>query len=739
VRRKLSFLLALGAATALGAPAAQAAGAPEVTATWVSTVGTSTANLRAEVDPNGISTTYRFEYATEAAFLAKGFTGALKAPVGSEPGIGSGEDPVAVVQHVGALSPGGSYRYRVIATNNADTSTGPTRRLRTDEATTAFALPDSRGWEMVSPIDKNGGAIALPEALLGGGVLQAAAQGGAVTYGSAVSFGTAQGASVASQYLSRRGPVGWSTENMTPPALSGSYPGDPDSGVPYRLFSTDLTGALLSNGRRCRGEATQCPVANPPLAGSGAPAGYRDYYLRNGSDGTSKALLTIADVAEASLDASHFEVSFAGATPDLGQVILASCAALTANSTEAPGSGGECDPAKQNLYLWSPGAALRLVNVSPGASLAQAGAISTDGSRVYWTDGTSLYLREGSDTVQVDESVGGGGSFQAASTNGSIAYFTKAEHLYRYDAASETATDLTPGGEVQGVLGASADGSYLYYLTAAGLFLRHGAGVTPVASSADASNYPPATGTARVSADGTHLAFLSLEELTDYDNAGLTEAYLYSAASNSLLCASCNPSGERPVGPSTIPAAIANGAETAVYKPRVLSASGNRLFFESEDVFVTQDSNGEPDVYQWEASGTGSCATAGGCIAPISSGRAESAAVFLDASADGNDAFFLTDGSLAPQDPDAFDVYDARVGGGLPVPELPIPCVGDACQSVPGPPEDATPGTIASRPQGNSALSFPKTKQPNKQKHHKKHHSKGKHKDHGKGKKGARR
>lgn len=743
VRRKLSFLTALFAVMALSAPAADAAGAPEVTAAWVTQVGTATANLRAEVDPGGIATTYRFEYTPEAAWLAKGFTGASKAPVGSEPGIGAGEDPVAVVQHIGGLATGSSYRYRVVATNGSGTTTGPTRRLRTDATTTAFALPDSRAWELVSPLDKNGGDVALPEALYGGGVLQAAAQGRAVTWGSATSFGSAESSSVSSQYLSRRGSSGWSTQNVTPPALSGSYPSEPGSGVPYRLFSSDLSLALLSNGKRCRGEATACPVANQPLSGSGAPSGYRNYYLRTEGPEAFKALLTSSDLAHSSLDSSHFEVSFAGAGPDLSRVVLASCAALTADALEVPGPGEECDPAEQNLYRFS-SAGLAAINLLPGDSTttpgaglaAQAGAISADGSKVYWTDGTDLYLRKGTQTVQVDESLGGGGSFETASTDGAIAFFTKAGHLYRYDATSETATDLTPSGEVKGVLGASADGSWLYYLTDTGLFLRHGATITPVASGADASNYPPATGTARVSADGTRLAFLSSEELSDYDNAGLSEVYLYSANTDSLLCASCNPSGERPLGPSTIPGAIANGSETEAYKPRVLSDSGNRLFFESDDVLVTQDSNGERDVYQWEAQGTGSCTTSDGCVSPISSGRAESPAVFLDASADGSDAFFITDDSLIESDPDAFDVYDARVGGGVPIPESPIPCVGDACQAVPGPPDDATPGTIASRPQGNPPLSFPKAKKPKKpkHKHHKKHKGKGKKKGHGKSK-----
>ena len=64
----------------------------------------------------------------------------------------------------------------------------------TDEALPSFSLPDNRGWEMVSPIEKNGGEIQSFGGNLGGGVIQAAAQGGAFTYTSASSFANAQGA-----------------------------------------------------------------------------------------------------------------------------------------------------------------------------------------------------------------------------------------------------------------------------------------------------------------------------------------------------------------------------------------------------------------------------------------------------------------------------------------------------------------------------------------------------------------
>ena len=70
---------------------------------------------------------------------------------------------------------------------------------------------------------------------------------------------------------------------------------------------------------------------------------------------------------------------------------------------------------------------------------------------------------------------------------------------------------------------------------------------------------------------------------------------------------------------------------------------------------------------------------------------------FLDASADGRDAFFATRQRLSRGDTDSFvDVYDARIGGGFPEPPLPLPCDGDSCQgSPPAAPNLPTPGSSA--------------------------------------------
>jgi hypothetical protein len=752
--RRILYITVVIAAMALGASSAQAA-PPVVTGTWATDVGVTAANLRAEIDPKGQPTTYLFEYTSEATYREKGFAGASRIPA-TGVAIGTG----TVLQHVAGLEPDTGYRFRAVATNNDGVIAGAIRRFLTREAEPVFTLPDSRGWEMVSPTNKNGGSIQSFGANFGGGVIQAAAQGSTITYTSSSSFQDPQGAPGAGQYFSRRGDSAWSTENVTPPGVSGSYPGDPLSGVPYQIFSSDLGTALLSNGRRCRKSVTkQCPVENPPLAGSGAPAGFRNYYVRDNSNGSFGALLGAADLAGLKLGASDFELALAGATPGLDHIVLSSCAALTANATEVAGTEGECDGSKQNLYKKSGSALPQLINLLPGGSAgtpgatlaAQSRAISADGSRVYWNGGNNLYLRDGGQTKQVDTLAGGGGTLQTASADGSVAYFTTGElvtppthpeetpeeeelsapffslHLWRYVAATDTATDLTPAGGVLGVLGTSDDGAYVYYasrptfLAPGGVFLWHAGVVTPVAASVAADSYPPTTGTARVSADGRHLLFVSSAfELTGYDSRDIgtgkpdPEVYLFTApgAINSgNICVSCNPFGERPTGAASLPGASPNGADGLdSYKPRVISADSRRVFFDTFDALASQDTNEAKDVYQWEERGSGNCVRPDGCINLISSGRAENGASFLDASVDGSDAYFLTDGSLVPSDPGAYDVYDARVGGGYPLPPNPVPCFGDTCQPLPPEPEDPTPGTQRSKTTGN--LPTPAHKKP---------------------------
>jgi hypothetical protein len=382
-------------------------------------------------------------------------------------------------------------------------------------------------------------------------------------------------------------------------------------------------------------------------------------------------------------------------------------------------------------------------------------------------------------TVGVSETVeGAGGSsrFWAASPDGSKVLFSSAagleQDLYLLDVETQTPTLIAH--RAFGVVGTSKDLSRIYFLSKEALtggetnsegavaqegqpnlyLRREGGPLSFVAtlSSADAKvaetgkrlspvNVMPYLHGARVSPDGESAAFISTADPTGYDNTDLAsgqadaEVYLYRAASGNLICASCVPSGARPLGrdfgsglQSFWMAAKLPNIENELYAQHVLSEDGQRLFFEGIGPLAGADTNGKQDVYEWEAPGSGTCSAESpsfstqdeGCVDLISSGESPQDSELLDASPSGNDVFIRTGSSLVPQDPGLFDVYDARAGGGFAPPPGPRPpCEGEACQSPPAPPAAITPASAAFSGAGNPAQK--------KQKKHKKHH-KRKHK-----------
>jgi len=586
VRERILFTLAPFALALFAGAPALAAGSPVITEAWVTDVTSTSANLRAKIDPDGAATTYRFEYLTLSAYEAnvaasrEGFAGAGFAPPSGTAFLGGGSGPIAVVRQVASLVPETLYRYRIRATSSAGTEYGEERVLTTTAPTNVFPPLDGRRYELVSPAEKDGGSVGAPESIFGGGDFQAAAGGESFTFSSTSSFGSAPGAPPASQYLSLRGAAGWTTHNVSTPLEAGGY-GDRPDGVPFRVFSADLSRALLLDPRRCAGEP--CP---------------RGYSLRDSASGASTPLPSGAAGMRV------FSVS-----PDLGRILF-------------EGAGEE-------IFEWSGG------GLEPG----------------------------------------------------------------------EAPAEPEPVSGIVGVLGASSSGDIVYYQDSEALKQWRNGVVTTIVAGADAaapSDWPATTGTARVSPDGEHLAFLSAARIPPFDNTDAntgepdTELYIYGpppgGGAPRLICASCNPTGERPSGSASIPGTIRNGS-SLLYRPRVLSAGGNRVFFDTADKLVVPDTDSRPDVYEWEAAGVGDCTRSPGCVGLVSGGRGEGGR-FLDASESGDDAFFLTGESLLGIDPGSIDVYDYRVGGGFAEPEAPFACRGDACQALPSAPEDPTPATL---------------------------------------------
>jgi hypothetical protein len=806
-----------------------------------SDVASSSATLNVMVNPNNAPTSVHFEYGRCSGGTESCSSSAFESST-TPKAIGSGDSPVGVEPHVQGLAPGTVYHYRVIA--SSEIAAGVSEEFEAKEGTFTtqspgeFSLIDGRGWEMVSQAQKEGALIygfGEPQ-----GILQAAAQGGAMTYRANVPTepGVVGYANSMQVLSTRSSSTGWSSKDLpSPHATAIGASGGHEYGEEYRFFSEDLSrGVLQSAGpfQPChdsQGKPQPCftPEASEqtaferdlqtgeytplvtgcPSEPAPCPPAIKEHANVEPGVVFGKTGQAAAFVGEPCPPVQYCGPFFAGASPDAKHVVLAS---TVTQLTSQPGSG---------LYEWSagrpPSEQLRYVSELPGngggeheaAFGAHGGspgvgenarhAISGDGSRVFWTAKSSndLYLRNNATrpqsrlgaqgeclepanacTIQLGN---GPAEFETASSDGSRVFFSEGGSAHDQSLAeceivegpggpscneSGQPTDLGEGGEGPdhgfpgSVIGASEDGSVIYWVAANNdLYMdRYSAGkwqrtLIAALSGEDRGNWSQSVWglTARVSPNGEWLAFSSERSLTGYDNQDVSEVespiepvglggrlprmtkvhhdeevFEYHAGSGgagSLTCASCDPTGARPVGEEAglavnsfqegglrttvinpadyefweafqwlagdLPGGEAFEGGAARYQPRALSNEG-RLFFDSGSALVPKDINGAWDVYEYEpenvpAGGEHPCtpsSTSGsvvfkpahafeaegrkgeegaGCVGLISSGESTQDSVFFDASENGSEVFFLTTSKLSSQDFDnAYDVYDAH-------------------------------------------------------------------------------
>jgi hypothetical protein len=353
-------------------------------------------------------------------------------------------------------------------------------------------------------------------------------------------------------------------------------------------------------------------------------------------------------------------------------------------------------------------------------------AVSANGSRIFWSrePGGQVYVRiDGEETVEIQDP----GKFVTASADGSKVLLSNG---CLYDLDEEGCEDLTLDqsevhqGGFQGILGAAEDLSGVYFVDTAvltgeeenaneeqaetgeyNLYAWEEGATSFIGTLLEADNrngkygdwrFPLSNRTAQVSPDGRYLAFMSQAPLTGYDNQVRSaecrgegavstpcyEVFEYDATSGSLSCASCNPSGQRPLGQSNLSLITPTSGMVGPQPGNLPSEGEGVLFFESQDELSSRDTNGAvQDIYQWKPEGAKGCGRAGGCVALISSGHGRNDSMFVNATPSADDVFFITREQLVPEDQDEqLDIYDARVGGGFEdTPET--PCVGKGCKN----------------------------------------------------------
>jgi DNA-binding beta-propeller fold protein YncE len=735
-----------------------AALAPDVETLPANDLSPTHATFRGTIHAHNAATVYHFEYGPTSAY---GNT----YPTGSGVSTGALNRRIEVVQRIDTLEPAATYHYRIVAENQAGTVYGADQVFST---TTPLAsppprsgvpgagfLPDGRGWELVSPSEKHGNDVMADSTRA-----RAAGDGDAVSFASLGGFGDVRGSGVATEYVSVRtsepGTSGWTTHAITPrqdpltvQAVSQNrdpeYVGD---------FSEDLSTGVFQSWSPVTDDANVAKVSNLYLRRDLRSSGEGSYELLSGCPACGNTPLpggTAARLAGASSDFSHF--------------VFESNSALTSDTPHCPFPPAFAAICPLHLYEYDHGT-VRLAGILPDGTAAPRSVagqgmasnnhytphtISADGSRIFFTDNSAtndgfagdLYMRANHvTTVQLNaservppEPTPQPATYWTSSSDGSRAFFTTQEQLtdedtnsaidlYMYSAVAINGKHLTRlsidhepsdgDNSVDGVLGTSDDGHYVYFMAGGQLlaggpnpgnpaiYLWHDGHLAYIGESTNGGlekgfntpgNWVLRPLASRVTPDGRFLLFTSWSgtgRLTGYDHANdclLTslasgtepchELYLYDAASDRLACVSCHPAGRAARSSAEIFVRERTSAATTTWHlPSALSRDGRRVFFTSGDSLVPADSNGRTDVYEYDVPT--------GTVHLLSSGKDPSDSYLMDASPNGSDVFFLTRERLVGWDVDqSYDLYDARIGGGLPEPISAAPdCSGDGCKGA---------------------------------------------------------
>jgi NHL repeat/WD40-like Beta Propeller Repeat len=482
---------------------------PRLENEYVDNVTSTSATVHAVIDPNGADTQYYLRYGASEAYGSY-------APV-SPPGVdlGSAVGVQGISVHLQGMDAGTVHHYRFVVVQDGETFEGPDHSLTTQDADVGAGLADGRAWELVSPPDKKGALIELISGQ--GGQVQAASDGSGITYltqGPHVGENPA-GKLTYSQVLSRRGPSGWASADLT---LPGRLPESGEVALAishfqfeYRLFSPDLSQALV-----------EPQIAGTPLLSP--EASDRTPYIRDNATGDFSPLVTSLNILpgvkidELTKTESEFELHVLAATPDLEYVIFKTPLALVHPAIDEENvTQGNTNHAQWNIYEWGSGM-LQLVNVLPNGRAAHgplsstppvrlAGMtnvngvgrgdpqrdISNNGDRIAWTWGETgtqqelkeyrgLYVRDLAEERTV--AVGGPSAvYQTMSNDGSKIFYRENGDLYVFDYDTGTQTDLTAshgmgetGAGVQEVVSdVSEDGSYVYFV-ATGVLAAGGIG-----------------------------------------------------------------------------------------------------------------------------------------------------------------------------------------------------------------------------------------------------------------------
>jgi hypothetical protein len=736
---------------------------------------------------------YRFQYVSEKSFAEHGWGGAAESAE-LDAGSGGARD---VGYDLPVLSEGETYRYRLLVASTAPGTglvesgegslTAPVAPAGTGGgvcSNEAFrtglsaGLPDCRGYEQLTPVDKEG----AQEPFHYGGL-------NLISYGLAAETGgwflfetpgtdylTGAGAGGSPYLFSFGEGEGWSMLTGTPQPEAGIQKYEP------QVYSADLTHVALAAGAvtSTAGESGEVEYKVGPVGGP--------------------------YVAVAAVPRKDAESTFGwvAGDPTLSKLVFATTDHELLGASTGTSSGTD-------LYEYTAANGLVQMNVSePGVTIGSCGAstvhgfedgafeqvskvsgphsLSSDGQRVFFEadqgkkcgeEPSRLYMRlDGTETVDLGAYV-----FRAANAQGTELLLESeagGREMVLYGTETKSVTQL-PGLEASvfsdpGLTVVAPDLSAVYY----GSLYRYDIAARKAERLFSASRDLELT----VTPDGRYVYFQgdvgglpgggTIRKGIPYEDPGgdagdeAEQLYRYDSQEHVVECVSCaSPYDPQP----RLPAFLYDSGSA---KPQIngavpldvsVSGDGRYAFFTTPAALVKEDIDGEigiekgqqqgggldndeytdvggqtspsSDIYEWRADGVSGCARLAGCVALISGGHGGYKTLLLGSADEGNDVYIYTRERLVPRDVDTSgDVYDVRVDGApAPLGVRPTECEANSCVASPSAPVDLTPASFAFTGLGNVAPVVPagkpvvKRKAPPKKKHNakKKNKARSKH------------
>jgi hypothetical protein len=595
------------------------------------------------------------------------------------------------------------------------------------------ALPECRAYELVSPSDADGRLLNAINSFAFASYFElfptdfASPSGDSVLYMTYTSplVNPEGGTGFFDLYEASRSAEGWATSRRVSPSGAEAGKVQPGGAPPDHSYAFFEVGGSLGS-----------------LGGSGPKS-----YLSN-PDGTFELTGRGIEGSEPyaqgryiSEDGEHivFSTGF-GASQSINCLFSSKDCQVRKLEVEAPETGTGA------IYDRSADGPTHVVSLLPPNQTPAPGeqafykGTSRDASSIAFQIGSALYVRvhngeEEEETLKVAE---GDLVYAGLSFDGRYLFYVVGGHrgtIHRFDTVTEV--DLAVGSGAEGeVVNISADGSHVYFIGeeelggegqagAPNLFLwsdgvlKYVTTVVPsdlertsgsnvsycggdldcgvpaltrwttdaVAPSQPPIERGPGADSSRTTPDGKVLVFESKAKLTDYENAGYTEIYRYEEGKG-LACVSCA-FGKPASGDARLQELNLIPAPVVIHN---LSEDGSRVFFESGEALVEEDTDEVNDIYEWRAGeDKAKLISSGGSVEyePLLTEQfgvplphAPKPNILLSITPTGDDVVFLSQDALVPGAGEGGTpaIYDARVNGGFPAPSAPRICLEEECR-----------------------------------------------------------